>query len=101
MNCKPGDLAIMVNSLATNNGKIYRVLDFVGGMRIEERDGTTRSLYDCWRVECLCRTVGSKGKWYRPGEIAIASDAQLRPIRDPGDDAKDEMLRPLPHKEIA
>ena len=24
-------------------------------------------------------------------------DEFLRPIRDPGDDAKDEMLRPLPH----
>jgi hypothetical protein len=28
-------------------------------------------------------------------------DADLLPIRDPGDDAKDEMLRPLPKKETA
>lgn len=99
MNCKPGDLAIMVGSFANNNGKLYRVLGWIGHARIA--GSANGSVNDCWRVECLGHSVGTQGKSYRPGDIGFASDAQLRPIRDPGDDAKDEMLRPLPNEVTA
>ena len=78
MNCRPGDLAIQIRAWRPENiGTIVRVLrpvdDWFFGAGF-------------WEVE------GS-------GNGNVAADSDLHPIRDPGDDAKDEMLRPLP-KEV-
>lgn len=68
MNCKPGDLAIYVGSLYS--GMIFKVV-------APYCDKT-------WVVDPMPK-----------GLIAIA-DKNLRPIRDPGDDATDETLTCLP-----
>lgn len=88
MNCKKGDLAIIVKSWAGNEGKIVRCLHL----------DAVRSRYE---------NVAPGGFCYPPEPIWIIdrqiygwdgsmsdyiADSQLRPIRDPGDDAVDEML---------
>jgi len=84
MNCKPGDLAILLSPDKTSerwaSGRIVRCLSTF------MEDG-----HLCWRVE---PRVGM-----HPG----VCDAVLRPIGNPGDDATDETLNwlPVPTKEIA
>ena len=87
MNCKPGDLAMLVRALPQfpeQVGRIFvvTVMDplapepawFYEGAMIRRQEGRHRmswaSLPDCW----------------------------LRPIRDSGDDAVDETLRGLPQE---
>jgi hypothetical protein len=82
MNCKPGDMAVYVRSDSCNLGKIVRVLRFVGKV-----DGWTGD--DRWLTDSL--QVGAYG-----GRTNTARDSNLRPIRDPGDDATDETLLWLP-----
>jgi hypothetical protein len=48
-----------------------------------------------WIVEAVGSPVPC-GPECKPRERFWAPDSALRPIRDPGDDARDEMLRPLP-----
>lgn len=75
MNCKPGDLAVVVRSEAGNEGKIVRVIRFIGfGERFAD---------DCWHVEPALR-----GTHRMHNDV---SDSRLRPIRD--NDGEDEMLR--------
>lgn len=79
MNCKPGDLAVVIRCLRPANlGRVLRVV------RPHE------FFPDAWVVE------GQAG-----GDCAL--DSWLRPIRDPGDDAVDETLHwlPVPVKEVA
>lgn len=86
MNCKPGDLA-----------QVFRVT-------AKEIEWALGRIVRCVRLELLNGRLG----WILehpleepdPGIWAwcwIADDC-LRPIRDPGDDARDEMLRPLPQE---
>jgi len=80
MNCKPGDLAVIVFSPAGNEGKIVTCLEYVG--LFPWRQGAKPT----WRVDRhLPRdTFPELGN--------LLADMQLRPIRDPGDDAQDESL---------
>lgn len=98
MNCKPGDLAIVVKAYRPETvGKIVEVLDFLG--RTQFRDGTF--LDDCWAVYGNFQG-SSYDQWCIKNLCeACLPDAWLRPIRDPGDDARDEMLRPLPQEVTA
>lgn len=87
MNCQKGDLAIIVRSEAGNAGKIVRCLE--------------SSLQTFWSIDGSIKTdvawlvdrdlAGWNGKVDR-----LIRDSQLRPIRDPGDDAVDETLLRLP-----
>ena len=72
MNCKPGDLAIIVSSKAGNEGRIVRCLEFIGEVRgLEGRDR--------WRIDQAIKSEYTA--------TFTANDSQLRPIRDqPGDD---------------
>lgn len=89
MNCKPGDLAYTVAPwFEGGRGRFVRVV----------RVATEA---DCDRLSFYF----DSGAWYCEGDIVTEvwsgregciSDEALRPIRDPGDDAVDEMLRPLP-----
>lgn len=91
MNCKPGDLAVVVGGRFPQNvGKLVRV--------IEPQPGRSGA----WLVECLASMASTYGV-LSAGAIATCFDAQLRPIRDPGDDAVDETLQwlPAPSKEVA
>jgi hypothetical protein len=86
MNCKPGDLAIIVRSTCGNEGRIVRCIRLLGFLPSIAPDG--KQIRDwSWVVDRqipdwsgrMCRDV---------------HDGQLRPIRDPGDDAVDEFARP-------
>ena len=85
MNCEKGDLAVIVSMSAFYGdwpiGRIVRCL------RLDD-DG------ECWYIEP--KLVGPDGRVW-----GTVWDGCLRPIRDPGDDAKDEMLRPLPQEVTA
>lgn len=90
MNCKPGDLAIVVMSLAGNEGKIVRCIRLVpGGKRWKEF-----GLCDTWETDTMLPNIAGY-------ENNLMRDAQLRPIRD--NDGEDETLQwaPVPVKEIA
>lgn len=73
MNCKPGDLAVLVRAIMDPSqlGKIVTIVQWdseMGG----------------WTVEPPIVTDG------RPWRAV--NDISLRPIRNPGDDATDEMV---------
>jgi hypothetical protein len=77
MNCKPGELAIIVSG---------QVPEFIGRIvQVTELDAPFWPT--AWRfVERLIPADGS-------GEVRSIEDCALRPIRDPGDDAVDEILQ--------
>ena len=82
MNCKPGDLAVVVNG---NSAGL--LVDVVREHPID----LTRWI--C-RVHAACRL--KNGQIKQAGELATCKDSRLRPIRDPGEDAQDEALSWLP-----
>lgn len=84
MNCEKGDLAIVVRSVAGNAGRIVRVVGWLGLV-----PGYTAD--DYWRVDCASPLYNKTGDL-----VSWLSDGQMRPIRDPGDDATDESKAWLP-----
>ena len=91
MNCRPGDLARVIDDPAA---RVVGIVDRI------------------FKLTVLCGTTdyGNSPAWAYEGPMIESpfgtrfegiSDEILRPIRDPGDDAKDEMLRPLPHEVTA
>ena len=80
MNCKPGDLAVIVSGIPADNiGKIIKVLT------VEDR------WYGlAWDYEGAL--YGANFPGVRADRVA---DSCLRPIRDPGEDATDEMVELL------
>ena len=86
MNCKPGDLAVIVRSHDERNiGRLVKVL------RPYER-----RVDPSWWISSESVLHGVFSDWPPGAEVGMY-DTHMRPIRDPGDDAKDELLRPLPH----
>lgn len=77
MNCKPGDLALVVRSILGNEGKVVRCIRWS-----EKWPGV-------WVID---RPIGLLDGC----AVSYAPDWMLRPIRDPGDDAQDETLSWLP-----
>lgn len=107
MNCKPGDLAIVIRGpdkayipvgaivlcLHLNSGKFLEVVDGRGEV-VDLIDGET--FWDVeWRGQRTCNLGFAFG----------VADSDLRPIRDPDQDAQDETLSWLPvpsgQKELA
>ncbi len=100
MNCRPGDLAIVFHAegfglhAAINRlliGRIVRVME----LGVPTDPNCYAALV--WRFEkpvCLA---------YSGRKVTVfgCADNCLRPLRDPGDDALDEMLRPLPEEVTA
>lgn len=96
MNCKPGDLAVVVSARYTPSaiGQIVRCIRLitddepVGPHRWQSSIGGP-----AWLVEGCGRPI----KW---GDSLVHqrpfADRCLRPIRDPGEDARDETLNWLP-----
>ena len=87
MNCKPGDLAIVVGGdplVPPPLGAIVRVtvLNYI--------------FSDCWETDPPIFDPSGR-------HFIVIQDAHLRPIRNPGDDAQDETLTwlPVPQKEHA
>jgi hypothetical protein len=89
MNVKPGDLARVVGQDAPeNNDRLVEVL---------------RPAFDPYWWCCLPLSPvlaveqGGRERWAERGEKVYIHDSCLRPIRDPGDDAVDEisLRRPI------
>ncbi|QIM51607.1 hypothetical protein [Hydrogenophaga crocea] len=91
MNCKPGDLAVIVRSGAQNAGKLVEIA--------RPATQAERKIFD-HRREGFHWWVCSIGtpivdSWGDARMETALPDAWLRPIRDPGDDATDEMVQLL------
>ena len=79
MNCKPGELAIVVGDpVHIHDGRIVLCV----------RPDSDPGFQGCWITEP--ELYDADGTLYAP------MDNSLRPIRDPGDDARDETLEWLP-----
>ncbi len=87
MNCQKGDLAMIVESAAGNEGVILTCLHLWGGTLMKCPDGTTENV-PIWVTNRELRA------WSGQVSNRIA-DYQLRPIRDPGPDAVDETIQRL------
>ena len=97
MNCKPDDLARIIGS--TNSGYTDRLVDVV------RLHGVIHPRYDKLGPLWYVRPIG-----FTPHDcnmnaegLFLFPDSLLRPIRDPGDDAVDEVIQRIgtPHKEVA
>lgn len=90
MNCKPGDLAIVISAPPRNPqliGTIVRVLKVRPDFKFEEFGG----------VFAACLVRPPRPAWGDNGELSDTGwvqDWRLRPIRDRGGDAMDEMTHP-------
>jgi hypothetical protein len=90
MNCKPGDLAVIVKTFRsdTRTNALGKVV------QLSNESMTHHEFGLLWRLATPVEIEGY-------GSFTAVADEILKPIRDPGDDAKDEMLRPLPKEELA
>ena len=79
MRCKPGDLAIIVESDLGNEGKIVQCVKLIGDLTQRDLHGNLETV-PMWEVD-----IDLDGE----GDNTIA-DYQLRPIRD--NDGEDETL---------
>jgi hypothetical protein len=100
MNCKPGDLAVIFRSDGHGLGKA------VGDACIGHHVVVTRLRPPLGEGNC---TTGLVWHIERPVVVSVGGeefsvigveDHCLRPIRDPGEHAVDEMLRPLPAEPV-
>lgn len=82
LNCKPGDLAVLVRSVCGNEGKLCRCERFLGKVLFRWLDGTL-SVMPAWKVDRAF--LVSSGRMND-----VVPDCFLRPIR-PSDDP-DETL---------
>lgn len=80
MNCKKGDLAVIVQSNCAPQ-HIGKIVSCVRLLNIEN--------IQYWEIEKTLENPGGIPYW-------CVADQRLRPIRDPGDDAQDESLQWLP-----
>jgi len=99
MNCKQGDLAVIVcdprSGSAKTAGKIVEVLHAVPGRPFNMPDGhrhEARKTGAWWVVRFMHEIPAPTNNGERMTVYAAAPDQVLRPIRDPGDDATDEMI---------
>jgi hypothetical protein len=86
MNCKPGDLAVIVRTDIPGQEALVGSL-----VQCISVDPSSSQLYGGpeWNYEAVSPGIPD------PKEHTISDDC-LRPIRDPGEDAKDETLLWLP-----
>ena len=87
LRCRPGDLAVVVRAPADAYipaGAIVRCIRFLPGPFLLGGKVSSRWVSGVWEVGYQGRTGFGK------------PDAELRPIRDPGDDVTDETLIWLP-----
>jgi hypothetical protein len=85
MNCKPGDLAVVVRARFEADTPLVGRVRRVTVLTTPSWTGSPRWLYEGERLTL------------KNGEVInCLADAALRPIRDPGEDARDESLAWLP-----
>lgn len=98
LRCKPGDLAVVVNlggSFAHLNDRIVEVLERAPNSPFVElpNGAFSRGEERCWIVHFpgkVAMPLG--GEAHQQTHYAVCRDENLRPIRDPGEDAVDEMV---------
>jgi len=91
MNCKPGDLAVIVRARCPEN--IGLIVVILSEWELDEVDGfswLTESSYPTPTVWC------DDGEPAGMDRQAFVPDAWMRPLRDLGDHARDETLSWLP-----
>ncbi|MGF6837034.1 hypothetical protein QF001_000901 [Paraburkholderia youngii] len=78
MNCKPGDLAIQIRSTSGNEGRIVKVLSFLGSDPFYEGFRWCIGAGPCWLVEYQ----GTGGTSIRGKRMKTmpCPDSRLRPI---------------------
>jgi hypothetical protein len=99
MNCKPGDLAIIVNCVrdVELNGRLVEVIFEENVSEWVAPDG-----FIWWDAavnrSCAVRSLGLAFDYGTgaPTEYALFEARCVKPLRDPGDDAVDETLLRLP-----
>jgi len=99
MNCKQGDLAVVVSSACVENiGKVVRCLRLASQQEKHDAMFFTFMNEPFWVVDVNLKTMRILDKQPH-GYVALARDLALRPIRD--SDGQDETLtwQPVPTKE--
>lgn len=86
LNCEPRDLAVFVRSDIGNEGRVVRVLRLL--THAEMRAVGLGWCVAVWATDTPIPT--------RRGPMHVAIDEYIRPLRDPGEDARDESLSWLP-----
>lgn len=89
MNCKPGDLAVMVRSLAGSEGAIFTCIRLATSDELD-RSSFRTNIGPVWKIsKSLMTDIGIA--------MPFAADSNLRPIRD--NDGTDETLTWAPKRE--
>lgn len=91
MNCKPGDIAIIISTEATDQLKLTgKIMKVISWHKKPDKDDTPREVWTFedspWMISCPCG-CGARAT------MDVFPDMFLRPLRDPGDDAVDEISR--------
>jgi hypothetical protein len=89
VNCKPGDLAVIVRSMAGNEGKFVTVLRWHGDYTYLGGDVCLPS----WEARIAQVMTAANGSVWFPGDVVKFPDAWLKPIRPDG--ITDEEVRDL------
>lgn len=87
-NVKAGDFARAVHMVDGNTDRFFEVL-------YPFRGNWPRAPGIWWVCNALGPVFAENRQW-PPGRKVVCHNSNLRPIRDLGDDAQDEMLRQLP-----
>jgi hypothetical protein len=87
MNCKQDDLAFVIRSKWGNVGKIVRCVKFHPVFKVQYQDGRVERCTNGWEIEPRLSSFGG------PEKCRIVGDELLRPIRDPGDSAIDQIVQ--------
>lgn len=75
MNCKPNDLAMIIKSMAGNEGKIVTCIRLV-----DDQFNYGPSYGPIWETDTILLTVGMHTKTYKASHSHVP-DAWLRPIK--------------------
>jgi hypothetical protein len=90
LNCKQGDLAIIVSSTCGNEGKIVRCLELLVTDRVPDTKGRVwgymTGMQAVWRIDRPIDMGNSSGK---VTQVMYCADKRLRPLRG---DVNDEVL---------
>lgn len=99
LNCRAGDLAVIVKSKCGNEGKIVRCKRLLNLGEYVDSECRTSSIEISHLGEHTCWETDTPTVWSDGLEYKAAKDWNLRPLR--GDEGEDEMLRiaGLPNKE--
>lgn len=94
MNVKQGDLAIIVKSMAGNEGKVCKVLKFSGIRGYGDHGGMADFVEQSWLCE-FPRPIKFAHKGWIPSAVANVPDAWLRPISGIPDEESTDTNHPI------